>query len=240
MRKTIAHVVLTGTVMLAVFGAAPAHASPVYVKGNGLGVYNLEIMAPFYFRTFAGQVILDTGSAGPEDDFVGWCVDATRFRDMAQDMTIRPLSELPDHGNPSSNVQPNAGARIAWLINAYSNDAWLATDGNDRAAALQLAIWEVLYTPFGYYDITGGDFRLVWANEVHPTLVSYANLYFSTLGSNTDEAFWYDNTDKTLSTGQDFAVDPPTVPDSGSTIVLLGSSLLALARAARNRRPRQQ
>jgi hypothetical protein len=235
MRKTIAHFVLAGTMVLAVLGAAPAQASPIYVKGNGLGVDNLEIMAPFYFRSFAGQVILDTGLAGTSDDFIGWCVDATRSRDMAQDMIVRPLSELPDHGNPSSNVQPNAGARIAWLINTYSNDAWFAIDGNNKAAALQLAIWEVLYTPFGSYNIAGGDFRLVWAS-LYPSLVSYSNLYFSTLGSNTDEAFWYDNIDTNRSTGQDFAVDP--VPEPAS-ILLFGTGLLGAVRAAWRRRRQQ-
>jgi hypothetical protein len=243
MRKTIAHFVLTGTMMLVLLGAAPAQASPVYIQGTGLGVSGLEFQAPYYFRSFAGQVLLDTGLAGASDDFIGWCVDASRSRVPVQDMVIRPLSELPDNGNPSSSVQPNAGARIAWLINAYSNDDWLLAnnlaDANNRAAALQLAIWEVLYEPFGSYNIANGNFVMLYSS-IYPALVSYTNQYFTNLGTNTSEAFWYDNINLQQSTGQDFAVDPPTVPDSGSTIVLLGSSLLALARAARHRRPRQQ
>jgi hypothetical protein len=235
MRKTIAHAVLTGTMMLAIFGAVPAQASPVYIQGTGLGVSGLEFQAPFYFRSFAGQLLLDTGLPGTGDDFIGWCVDATRSRVPVQDMVIRPLSQLPDNGNPSSSVQPNAGARIAWLINNYGTDAWLATDGNNRAAALQLAIWEVLYDPFGSYNIANGNFVMLYSSD-HLSLVSYTNQYFTSLGSNTDEAIWYDNINLQQSTGQDFAVDP--VPEPAS-ILLFGTGLLGAARAAWRRRRQQ-
>ncbi len=236
MRKTIAYAILTGTMILACFGAAPAQASPIYVKGHGLGVDNLEIMAPFYFRAFAGQLLLDTGAPDASDDFYAFCVDATRSRDLTQDMTTRPLSELPDLGNPAAAVQAGAGARVAWLLNTYANDTWFATDGDNKAAALQLAIWEVLYTPFGGYDIAGGDFRLVYGGA-YPSLLSYANAYFGALGSNGSDATWYDTIDRESATGQDFAAPIPT-PEPG-TLVLFGSGLLGLARATRRRRPLQ-
>jgi hypothetical protein len=232
MRKAITTAILTGTMVLALLVAAPAQASPIYVKGTGLGISGLEIMGPHYFRAFAGQVLLDSGLADTSDDFYAYCVDATKSRDLIQDMNVRPLSELPDNGNPA-NAQPGAGARVAWLLNTYAKSAWLATDGDNRAAALQLAIWEVLYEPFGSYDIASGTFRLVYPGN-YTALLSYTSLYFASLGTNTSEAIWLDVSDPALTTGQDFARPIPN-PEPAS-ILLFGTGMLGLARSTWLRR----
>jgi hypothetical protein len=232
MRKTITRAIVAG-MMLALAWAGPAQAEPIYFHGMGLGVTGLEFMAPHYFPDFAGQVWLDRGLAGTSDDFFAYCVDATKSRTFTQDVTIRNLSELPDNGN-SANAQPDAGARIAWLLNTYATDSWLATDGNNRAAALQLAIWEVLYDPFGSYNVTTGEFKLLHA-QLHTPLVAYSSAYLASLGDNRSEATWLDITDPKLTTGQDFAM-PLAVPEPGSSLVLFGSGLVGLAGFLRRRR----
>ncbi len=207
MRKTIAHAILTGTMMLACFGAAPAQASPIYVKGHGLGVDSLEIMAPVYFRSFAGQVApRHRSSRHASDDFYGCCVDATRSRDMAQDMTIRPLSELPDHGNPvGGRFRPDAGARIAWLINTYC-ERRLVRDGRQQqgggppVGGLGGALHAVRQLRHRRRATSGSS-----TAALYPSLVSYSEPYFSAMGSNDGpRPSGMTTPTASLSTGQDF------------------------------------
>jgi len=223
---------LAGMLAMSALMTGPAQASPIYFKQNGLGVSGLEFQAPFYLRSFAGQVIVDRGAAGTSDDFAVYCIDITRPKTEIQDVVVRPLSEMPDNGSPVG-VQPDAGARVAWLLNQYGTSEWLSTDGNYRAAALQLAIWEVLYDPYGSYNITSGNFKLLYAGSYAP-LVSYANSYFAGLGNNRSEAIWYD-VNLQGDRGQDFA-QPASVPEPGGTMTLFGSGLAALGWFARRLR----
>jgi len=233
MRRNLLLTALAGAVALATLAASPAHASPIYYQGQGLGIGGLHFQAPFSFTGFAGQLIFDRGAAGPGADFAVYCVDLMRPKTEVQDVVVRPLSQLPDNGNPSS-VQPDAGARVAWLLNQYGTDAWLATDGNNRAAALQLAIWEVLYDPLGSYHIGNGSFILAyWRLPDYAPFVSYTTDYFLALSTNQSEAIWYDVSLKDVD-GQDFA-QAASVPDSGGTMLLLASGLAALGWFARRR-----
>jgi hypothetical protein len=232
MRRNLLLTAVAGAVTLATLAASPAQAGPLYFQHYGLGVSGLEFQAPFYLRTFAGQLMVDqTATASTDDDFAVFCVDITNPKSVIQDVVIRPLSELPDNGNPST-VQPDAGERVAWLLSQYGTDQWLAIDGNVRAAALQIAIWEVLYDPYGSYNLTSGTFRQLYATS-NTSLYSYTTSYLTALGNNRSEGLWYDvnlQGDK----GQDFA-RVMAVPEPGSTVMLLASGLAALGCFARRR-----
>lgn len=228
MKKNLFLTALAGAMTVASLAASPAQAGPLYFQHYGLGVSGLEFQAPFYLRSFAGQLMVDqTGTASTADDFAVFCVDISNPKSVIQDVVIRPLSELPDNGNPSS-VQPDAGERVAWLLTQYGTDQWLSTDGNLRAAALQIAIWEVLYDPFGGYNITAGTFRQLYATS-NTALYSYTTSYLTALADHRSEAIWFDT-----NTGQDFA-KMATVPDTGGTMMLLASGLATLGWFARRR-----
>ena len=237
MKRNLLLMALAGAVTMATLAASPAQAGPMYFQHYGLGVSDLEFQAPFYLRTFAGQLMVDqTGTAtNTADDFAVFCVDITNPKSVIQDVVIRPLSELPDNGNPY-RVQPDAGERVAWLLNQYGTDQWLATDGNFRAAALQIAIWEVLYDRLGGYDVTGGEFRWLRATvntPINTPIYAYTTGYLTALGNNRSEALWYDVNLQEMK-GQDFARGMP-VPEPGSTMMLLASGLAALGWFARRR-----
>lgn len=235
MKRNLFLMALAGAVTMATLAASPAQAAPMYFQRYGLGVSGLEFQAPFYFRTFAGQLMVDqTGTAtNTADDFAVYCVDITHPKSLIQDVVIRPLSELPDNGNPY-RVQPDAGERVAWLLNQYGTDQWLATEGNFRAAALQIAIWEVLYDRHGAYDVTGGEFRWLWATiNANSKVYAYTTGYLGALGNSRSEALWYDVNLQEMK-GQDFARGLP-VPEPVSTMMLLASGLVALGCFARRR-----
>ncbi|MFO7695434.1 MAG: hypothetical protein R6V57_20300 [Vicinamibacterales bacterium] len=234
MTRNLLLTALAGVMTVASLAASPAEAGPLYFREYGLGVSGLEFQVPFWMRNFAGELMVDhTASADTSDDFAVFCVDIANPKSVIQDVVIRPLSELPDNGNPS-NVQPDAGERVAWLLNQYGTDQWLSTDGNLRAAALQIAIWEVLYDSFGGYDVTGGTFRWLYATT-YTSLYSYTTSYLTALGNNRSEALWYD-VNLEGAKGQDFA-RTASVPDTGGTMMLLASGLAGLGWFAR-RRPR--
>ena len=234
MRRNLLLAALAGAVMLATLMVSPAQAGPLYFRQYGLGVSDLQFQAPFYLRTFAGELMVDhTASGSTSDDFAVFCVDIMNPKSVIQDVTIRPLSEMPDNGNPST-VQPDAGDRVAWLLNQYGTEPWLATDGNFRAAALQIAIWEVLYDPFNGYNVTSGNFIWLHATYDSPTqkaVYGYTTLYLNALGNNRSEALWYD-VSLQGEKGQDFA-RALAVPEPGSTMMLLASGLAGLGWFAR-------
>jgi len=237
MKRNLLLTALAGAVTMATLAASPAQAGPLYFQHYGLGVSGLEFQTPNYLNTFAGQLMVDqTGTAtNTADDFAVFCADITNPKSVIQEVVIRPLSELPHNGNPP-NVQPDAGERVAWLLNQYGTDQWLATDGNYRAAALQIAIWEVLYDPYGSYDVTLGEFKWVYATEKSATkmaIYAYTTDYLKWLGNNRSEALWYD-VNLQDGKGQDFA-RAMSVPEPGSTMILLASGLAGLGWFARRR-----
>ena len=66
MKKNLFLTALAGAMTVASLAASPAQAGPLYFQHYGLGVSGLEFQAPFYFRSFAGQLMVDqTGTPAP-------------------------------------------------------------------------------------------------------------------------------------------------------------------------------
>ena len=204
-----------------------AAATPVYFTGTALGA---SVQAQLYNgatlvrdRTgFAGQIELSwTGLEA--DEFIAYCLTFNINLQNTEDVTIRPLSDLPNPGvNPPYAVE-GAGSHIAWLLNN------ITPTSDMEGAALQVAIWEALYDTS--YGLTGGNFRYVSG----PVDVGgLAAGYLTLLGSNTSDALWLDTSNSLLGgppQGQDYGVP---VPEPASSLFLFGIGLAGL-RALRSR-----
>ena len=110
-----------------------------------------------------------------------------------------------------------AGGIAAWLYNTYAQGAVTA----EEKAALQLAIWNVLYDN----DFTVGGGAGFWATTGTAGVLIQADAWLASVGSNSSDAAWLRLTDGSNNYTQDL-MGP--VPEPG-TLLLLGSGLSALA-----------
>jgi len=212
--------------VLALMPVAAAQAAPVYFMGTGYGqnvsthLYN---GSSWINRTgFVGQLELSWTNS-TVNEFIGYCLTLNLTLLNPQDVTVRALSELPDPvGNPPYAVA-NAGDRIAWLLNNISVTSSL------QGAALQVAIWEVLYDPFGSYNLSSVSPGNFWAEGAAAT---QAADYLRWMGSSMSEAIWLDSGYMSAQRGQDYGVS--SVPEPGS-MLMLGTGLIGLGMVVRRK-----
>jgi len=116
---------------------------PMDVQGMGLhdDVRITYTPAGFWSDTVnAGQILVNYRS----QDYAGYCVD------IFQHAGDGPVSEV----SPTTLAH---GDLAAWLFDTYAANVTT----NTEAAALQVAIWEVLYEdPSNGYDVQHGTFRI--------------------------------------------------------------------------------
>jgi hypothetical protein len=192
------------TALVLLLGPLPSRATPVTVEDLGVSpneVVSIRTSGSGAESVYAGVVNLRVnGEVKP-----GFCIDPFhQSLSGPQSYTLEPLSAGP---KPPGGPMGDAPAmEIAQLWQQYFSPTMGAAD----AAGLQIAIWEV---------VGGGSFTLNQANDY---------------GASGMLGWWSDNRSTAPAAdlqavtgpGQDYVID--SVPDGGTTAMLLGGALWGL------------
>jgi hypothetical protein len=167
---------------------------------------------------------IDAAPDGFAQAFYSYCADITEFLGDPQLVTVVTSAGFYQS---EDSVETRGGAKAAWLFNKYAYDIRneLVGDVNDRAAALQIAIWEAMYDTAA--GLTSGSFRLTTTGDV----AAYAAGYLEALYSHSSE--WTSSSALVLSTrqGQDQITN---VPEPAMSMLFgIGLALIAIAGARR-------
>jgi hypothetical protein len=209
--KKLAFVFLV-CVSLTVFLAGSANAELV----KYLGVYGraVNISGTWYDGgVYAGIYKLEVDGVAT-DSFCIDLADAATPGSGAQYLPV-PLYQAPDSSMGAMGVAKATDIAKLWDM-AYDPGM-----SEDDAAALQLAIWEVLVD--SVYDVASGGFSTTWGSR------ALAQTFLGNLSTHSGTANVYGLTNDTY---QDFV----TVPDHEPTsLLLIGTSLLCLVFVGRKR-----
>jgi PEP-CTERM motif-containing protein len=127
---------------------------------------------------WAGEIDwLLTSATGFQQSLVTYCVDL--FDDALHTQTVSVSSDIANDLTPANSPQSTSGAggRAAWLVNTYAADA---STNNDKAAGLQIAVWDTMYAT-NAFSVSAPLQALNWASQ-----------YLGTVGSNTSTGVYYD------------------------------------------------
>ena len=195
-----------------------------YDGTTGAGLWNLSILSPGY-ETLHGTV-------------QGLCIDVwDRNPDSYQEYDVVSLNMAPDPGAaPVGGMGEMKARRMAELLDRH----WLGSMGSIQAAALQLAVWEIvdedLVDPASY-DVKSGGFNVSSGTTSVNSTRDLANAWLQTL---SDEGHDYDNylavtnddVPGVLGLYQDYVVRVPVPGAILLGLLGLGASGLRLRRLA--------
>jgi hypothetical protein len=144
-------------------------------KGDWVSI-GLGSAAPV--TAWAGEIDwLLTSATAFQQSLVTYCVDL--FDDAQHTQSMIVSQDIANDLTPvnSSQSTSGAGGRAAWLVNTYAADA---STNNDKAAGLQIAVWDTMYASSAF-SVSAPLEATNWAKQ-----------YLGTLGSNTSTGVYFD------------------------------------------------
>jgi hypothetical protein len=214
---------LAGTVTATFNSASPSLAlsfvSPVGIASGQTGVYN-------WTRTGGDHVGTPTGN------FSTFCIELNQHISFggSYTYTVMKLEDAPNPGLPEPGVNGMGAVKAANLKKLWA--AYRDSIGTDavKAAAFQVAVWEVVYEDIGTYDTSAGDFYINTVSSTANSVRTQANTWLNFLSSLTMQANLAALSSESY---QDQLVVVPT-----PTGVTAGAGLLAVVGIIGNRRRR--
>jgi hypothetical protein len=207
-----------------------------YVKDSALGTARHAYITPLSATWKSGD---DPTLSGLPKNFETYCIDLGNTLHSGQ---WWESGQFPNPNQPPGNPIWTTGGiyKAAWLYNEYAGDT-AHGDATTSGAALQLAIWEVLYEDNASYNVTTGSLYVYGGNNAFNTdgIAGLANTYLGGLPGQDMPIIrgtWWDATTRTRtwSTNQDL-IGPAPVPEpatyiAGALLVLPFLTTLAFRR----------
>ena len=144
---------IAGTVDLAFTGSAIAKNIAVELEGNR---YNVR----------AGQLLHNVANDGTgfnlASQILTYCTDLTQTTTSSMtEYTVMDPKDAPQPGNAMGAVAAQMLARLYAYERSQADNAFSSTALQNRAAAFQVAVWEIVYDSASGLDAGSGDFQLV-------------------------------------------------------------------------------
>jgi hypothetical protein len=227
---------------LGVAAVLPASAATVRQTGFANGQITFNLIRPDVNNTNSGNPVTQnnirtggfTGLLNGQA-FLSYCIELLQTFHFNTNYTysIVPVATAPNtHTATSVNPPPGMGAAkatdLARLLGGFFAGSFATTV---KSAAMQLAIWEIVYeTPGGSYDVSSGGFRVTGnLGSTQNAAVTQANNWLAVLSSQPMlplEALTHRDR-------QDFITVVPLPPAA----LLFATALLGIWGVARRRRP---